>query len=54
MASQVRVGEEVLVPFAGVGPSLFHPLPGCQGVGPEKNKAACCWLGRERSGKSSS
>lgn len=45
VASQVRAGEEVLVPFAGVGPFAIPPAArGARVLALEKNKAACCWL----------
>lgn len=45
VASQVKAGEEVLVPFAGAGPFAI-PLAarGARVVALEKNREACLWL----------
>ncbi len=45
VASQVSSGEEVLVPFAGVGPFVVPVAArGARVVAVEKNPAACRWL----------
>jgi tRNA (guanine37-N1)-methyltransferase len=45
VASQVKSGEKVLVPFAGVGPFVV-PLAarGAWVLALEKNREACSWL----------
>ncbi|VVB71909.1 tRNA (guanine(37)-N1)-methyltransferase Trm5a [uncultured archaeon] len=45
VAAQVKAGERVLVPFAGVGPFVL-PLAarGAHVVALEKNREACLWL----------
>ncbi len=45
VASQVKPGEKVIVPFAGVGPFVM-PLAarGARVVALEKNREACSWL----------
>ncbi|SES75521.1 tRNA (guanine37-N1)-methyltransferase [Methanococcoides vulcani] len=45
LASQVREGEDVLVPFCGVGPfAIPAASKGAKVIALEKNPAACKWL----------
>ncbi|WP_135610541.1 class I SAM-dependent methyltransferase family protein [Methanococcoides sp. AM1] len=46
VSSQVQQGEDVLVPFCGVGPfAIPAAAKGAKVVALEKNPAACKWLG---------